>query len=361
MSVIIANYNGEIYLKNLFESLSCQTFKNFEVIFVDNASSDKSLDITTSFVERSPFPIKVIVNQVNLGFCEGNNIGIRKAEGEYIVFLNNDTYVDSMWLEELVKTMTSSDKPVVVASTVINSYTGLVAHGVSYDLYGASFSLKENVYFFYGSGAAMLVRKDVFDCIGGFDETLFMYQDEVDLCWRIRLLGYNLTYAPNAKCYHLKHETGDFIKDNLKMPVWKFYHTCAKNRIRISIKNYSSKRLIRRLPLIFTLISLRALLLSVVNRNPQYTMAALNGFAWNLANLEDTIARRYSIQSYRKVGDDVIEKYMLRFSVEVMAIAKILNTLTDFSYCLARRGIMKAFSGMQAHWLRLAKKLWDFF
>jgi GT2 family glycosyltransferase len=327
-SIIIVNHNGENYLNGLFESLSHQTFKNFEVILVDNASNDNSLNIAEEFAARRYFSLKIIRKKINLGFCEGNNVGVKIAKGRYMIFLNDDTYVENDWVEELVKRARFDDEPAVVASMIANPDNSFAYLGLMYDIYGAALAKEasnsnpEDKNLFYGSGAALLVCKYVLDQVGAFDSELFMYQDEVDLCWRIRLAGYKISYAPNAKCYHLKPEL-DVVKENLNMPVWKFYQAHGKNRIRVLTKNYSFRNAVRRVPIAMLLILLRALMLMAINRESLYFVAVLKGFSWNLSHFGDTIARHHVVQRLRKTSDCSVQEFMISNSIELGLIKLI--------------------------------------
>ena len=127
VSIIIINYNGKRFLEKLLFSLAAQTYRNFEVIFVDNASIDGSIGFLRQFIDRVPLPredVKIICNKRNLGFCIGNNVGLKYATGEYIAFLNNDTYVNSDWLEELVKVLENNEHVAGCQSKIIDAVTG---------------------------------------------------------------------------------------------------------------------------------------------------------------------------------------------------------------------------------------------
>ena len=100
LSVIIPNWNGKRFLQECLDSLKDQTYSHFETILVDNGSTDGSVEFVR---ERYGEFVQIIRNEINLGFTGGNNVGIRAARGEYIVLLNNDTWADPRWLEELVK------------------------------------------------------------------------------------------------------------------------------------------------------------------------------------------------------------------------------------------------------------------
>jgi GT2 family glycosyltransferase len=322
VSIIIVNYNGEKYLDKLFESLQHQTFKDFEIILVDNASKDNSLNIVHKYTES--ISIKIITNNKNLGFCLANNQAIQLCSGKYIIFLNNDTYLDYQWLEMLIEKAKCNKKACAIVSLIQQLSPFGVKEGPSqYDIYGAADGISEN-HFFYGTGASLFVRKDLLNDIGNFDPKLFMYQDDVDLCWRIRLLGYDIFYEPKSICYHLKNSKGR-LNDNLQMTLWKFFHAHCKNRLRLLIKNYSKTNVVRRLPIALALILIRSLFLSFVRRNPKYILCLVNGIFWNLYNLSDTLTMRHRVQGFRKENDSEIIKFMLPYSVELLYVGRILS------------------------------------
>lgn len=316
-SIVIVNYNGDKFLDNLFRSLSNQTFKNFEVIFVDNASKDRSMHLVKKYL--SSFQMQVIKNTENVGFCLANNLGFQLSRGEYVVFLNNDTFVDSNWLKRMIEKAEENREIGAVVCSILYPCSHRVLEGpMAYDVYGATLG-PANDRFFYGTGASLLVKKDLLRKIGVFDPKLFMYQDDVDLCWRIRLCGYEIVYEPRAVCYHVKDLEG-VIEKNLMMPVWKFYHGHCKNRIRVLVKNYGKANLIKRMSIVIFLVASRSVLLSFMNKNPRYFSAFVKGILWNLHNLRNTLMERSKIQKIRKKTDSEIEAHMLRYPVEFLFI-----------------------------------------
>ena len=122
VSIIIVNYNGKRFLKECLSTVLVSKYPNFEVIFVDNASTDKSLDFVSSVFTNNKF-LKIIRNSKNLGFGPANNVGFNHAKGEYIVFLNNDTSVEPDWLEILVEAM-ESDETIGLASPLFLNMDG---------------------------------------------------------------------------------------------------------------------------------------------------------------------------------------------------------------------------------------------
>jgi GT2 family glycosyltransferase len=208
VSVVIPNFNGMRYLDRCLSSLSQQTYRDFEVIVVDNASSDGSVECLTA---RFPW-VKVIENKVNLGFAAGTNVGIRQSRGDFILTLNNDTSVDCHFIEYLIKPMLdgsvgSCASKMLFPDGRINS-TGICISrsGAAWDR--GMFEPDEGQYdsaeeIFGPCAGAALYRKRMLDDIGLFDEDFFLYMEDVDLAFRAQLAGWRCDYVPSAKVIHL--------------------------------------------------------------------------------------------------------------------------------------------------------------
>jgi GT2 family glycosyltransferase len=336
VSVIILNYNGRQYLHKLFYSLNRQSLLAFEIVFVDNASSDDSVNLVKQLSKnlRNGVSVKIIKNDRNFGYCKGNNIGasVAKNETEYLVFLNNDTYVDTDWLRTLVQVAKLDNTVGAVGSRIVNvlksSFSTIALACDSYaqtDCINVPIGYEQkpsdaNLKFFYCSGASFLIPKDVFWEVGGFDEALFMYHDELDLCWRIRLYGYKVAFASSSICYHIQNPVY-----GLSLPVWKYYHGIVKNRLRVLLKNYSMNSLLRYFPQAVTLIALRGFLSALVNRNVYYLSAFIKGIFWNLKNLKSTLLKRNTTQQLRKVEDKEILENMIPYSLEIAYFKRLFS------------------------------------
>jgi GT2 family glycosyltransferase len=317
------NYNGENYIPKLFNSLKRQTFSDFEIVIIDNASIDKSL--TTIHKNKETLVVTIVESKENLGFSKANNEGLRRCRGKYVVFLNNDTYVDSRWLEYMIMRIDKWKDVAALTCAIMHPFASGVQEGpANYDTYGGALGPAKGI-FFYGTGASLMVRRDLLQTIGDFDSKLFMYQDDVDLCWRIRLCGYNIEFEPKAICYHIKKSAG-LLKDNINMPVWIFYQAHCKNRIRILLKNYSVLTLLRKIPITLSLIFARSIFLSAINKKPQYITHYFKGIVWNLSILSDTISERKRIQKLRAKSDSSIQKYMLPSSIELKAFCELIRS-----------------------------------
>lgn len=223
-SIIVLNWNGKKHLNDCFKSLKKIDYPKYEVIMADNGSTDGSV----KFVKKK-FPwVKVLKFDKNYGFAEGNNRAIKEAKGDYIIFLNNDTKVEKEWLWGLVFTANSSNIG-ICGSKVIDGSLGMIGRG-SLNLLGIpDIRTKDDSESecFFVSGASLLIKRKVLRKLEYcFDPSYFAYFEDVDLCWRVRLLGYKVVYAPKSVAYH---------KGSGASKTMKFYH--YRNKIWTFKKN----------------------------------------------------------------------------------------------------------------------------
>ena len=173
VSVIIVNWNGKHHLGECLSSLTKQTLKNFEIIFIDNGSTDES----AAFVNRKFPDVKIVELKKNEGFCRANNIGIKHANGEFIALLNNDTRVEANWLEELTKAAVCDPKIAIWASCMLNYFQPELfdTAGDGYDMCGVGFKIanrqpvsryqEKREVFGACAGAVLYRRSMVFDSL----------------------------------------------------------------------------------------------------------------------------------------------------------------------------------------------------
>jgi GT2 family glycosyltransferase len=207
--VVVLNWNGRAWLERCLQALERQTFREFEVVVVDNASSNNSVPFM-----RERFPLyRVVALDRNVGFAAGNNAGAAGASAPYLAFLNNDTEVDPGWLTGLVRAAEAHPNADLVASKIVymNRPDLVDSAGDSYLRCGGAFKLHHGQpaatapgprEVFGACGAAFLIRRDVWEALNGFDEDLFMVYEDVDLSYRARLLGARCFYAPDALVLH---------------------------------------------------------------------------------------------------------------------------------------------------------------
>ncbi|MCP3138243.1 glycosyltransferase family 2 protein [Pyxidicoccus xibeiensis] len=245
VSVIIVNFNGEKLLADCLGSLARQTYRDFEVIFVDNGSVDGSLARARELMPEAHF----IPLQENTGFARGNNIGIAVARGTHIVLLNNDTEAEPRFLEELVRAAESHPKAGMVAPKILNffdralidSVGGLVmcADGIAQgrgrgEQDTGQYDALEEV--LLPSGCAALYRKAMLDEVGLFAEDFFAYCEDSDLGLRCRWAGYGAVSAPRAVVFH------KYSASSSTYSPWKL-RLVERNHYLLTLRNFPAPML----------------------------------------------------------------------------------------------------------------------
>jgi len=240
VSILIVNWNGKHHLGECLGSLYKQVFTNFEIIMVDNASQDGSVEYV-----RQQYPKVQIKNLLeNRGFAGGNNEGIRISSGKYLALVNNDTKAEPMWLENLISEAEEGPRSIGMWASKILSYEnpdiidnvgllvypdGLGRGKARLELDRGQHDKKEEALF--PSGCAGLYRKEMMDEIGYFDENFFAYADDVDLGFRARLAGWGCIYVPTARVYH-KYSSSSSAYSSLKA------FLVERNRIWVMLKYF---------------------------------------------------------------------------------------------------------------------------
>ncbi len=295
VSVVVINYNGRRYLDELLSSLRRQGYDDFETLLVDNASQDDSV----SYV-RNNFPwVQTLPQSQNLGFSKAGNLGVESACGEYVALLNTDLRLDPAWLGELVAAADRDPEIAAVASKlllysrpgVLNGVGGCM-NRIGYTWDRGMFEEDQGQYdsgceVLFASAGAALFRKSAFAGAGGFDEGLFMYHEDVDLCWRFWLLGHRVVTAPAAVAHH--HFGG--ATQVSRSLLWRELMG-ERHNIRALIKNYEFPNLVRALAELLFL-----------PQAPRRKVHQLSNFLWNLAKLPDTLRRRRRVQRRRVRSD----------------------------------------------------------
>lgn len=296
VSIIIVNWNAGKYLKDCIFSLENQTYENFEIIMVDNASSDGSVE----FVEKNFPKIRIIKNKSNVGFAEGNNIGIRNSTGDVIALFNPDAKAERNWLSTLVSVLQSSDKIAAVSGKMyymgdqygkdavfctwpkIDQYSAM-----AYTFHDHEPSSKVDSL----TGGAMIVKKNVINKIGLLDRDYFIYFEETDWCARMIRAGYDLIYTPDAIVWH--HVSATISESDKKI------YFMERSRIRFALKNFDAAYLpifILNILAETTLIFIR----DVKNKRLLRSKIRLQVIFWNLSHLRDTMENRKKDMSLLK-------------------------------------------------------------
>ena len=240
VSIIILNYNAGNLLLNCVDSVFKSTYPNFEVLVVDNISTDNSHIICKEKFEK----IHLIKNKENLGYCEGNNVGIRNADGEFIVILNPDTIVEPDWLNHLMSAYSKFGEGLYQPKFFsLNEKLVLQSTGNMLHIFGFGFArdkgkaddekIKSVEKINYASGTCLFTSKIVLDKIGLLDPFLFLYHDDLDLGWRAAQIGINSFYVPQSIVYHAESYS-------IKWSSKKFYWL-ERNRKYCLLTHYSKE------------------------------------------------------------------------------------------------------------------------
>ena len=302
VSVIILNYNGAAYVERCLRSLFCNAYPNFEVLFVDNRSSDASAEIALRlFGAEKRFTL--IRNRENYGFSVGNNIGIRHANAKYVIILNNDTEVEENLIEELVRVAESDSKIGSVGCKIVQS-DGRILYGPMYMNYGFMVrSLDMRTYdratvHIANCGCAMLLRKSAIEKIGSFDPLLWTDWEDHDLGYRLNSAGFNCVYTPRTRVLHLGG--GNYLGMNQERKERIF-----RNRLLGYYKNYETRNLLVRFPIVL-IKSLMAVSLSSARKREK--SPAPKGLIEFLKMIAPITYRRDQVQKLRTVPDITIFK-----------------------------------------------------
>jgi hypothetical protein len=327
VSIIVVNFNGKHHLRNCINSLKKTAYPNFEVILVDNGSTDESVDL----IKNNFGWVKLLENEKNLGPIKGRNIGASIARGELIVFLDNDTEVDSKWLSDLVKVMVKN-KSIGICACKVKFFSNrdlINSAGMGCDIYGFAFSRglicrgnyekdegqydkEEEV--FAGYAAAMMIRKDVLDEVNYLNSDFGMYYEEIDLSWKVRIAGYKVVYSPKSIVYHKMTGPKSSFTRKIK------YYT-EMNRLRTVIQNYSLSMLFKIIP-IYSFLKLSEFLIYIIYRKFDDAIGVASGIFGFFKKFPKVLLDRIVVQKLRKVNDDEIIKYMEKHSIELSMFLK---------------------------------------
>lgn len=314
VSILIVNYNGFEVLDPCLTSLGKSTYPNFEVIVVDNGSTDGSAEK----VEKKYKEVTLVKAGKNLGFAGGNNLALKSASGKYIVLLNGDTEVEPDWLDRLVKFAEKTPDAGVFASKVLffDNKKVLNSAGGCCDIYGFSplrgtfdkdigqYDKQETV--FYAHGAAMMVRRSLIEKIGFLDEDYFIYHEEMDFCWRTWISGSKVYYVPEAVAYHKLSQRNFYAKEKRA----KRQFLVKKNRISTLIKNHKSVFLLLISLLANFVVSLGETVLYVLKGDFETPKGTFSAYWWNIKHLSKDLNKRKKIQRLYKAKEKDVLKQM---------------------------------------------------
>ncbi|CCC81991.1 glycosyltransferase family 2 protein [Thermoproteus tenax] len=336
VGIVILNYNGRRFLGELLdraiESAINQSYGKVEVLFADNGSTDDSVEyVTAKYSGR----VKVVSLGENYGFCLGNNLAVKHLPRDvrYILFMNPDAILERDYVAKLVSIM-ERDKRIAIAQGLQRSLNGSFSSlGGFIDSYGRAVEvdvtgledkvMKLNIALpvLWASGSAMIVRREVFEALGGFPSEFFMYHDEIDLCSRAILMGYKVVAYPGAVYYHKRGMA------ETKGINWVSWYFANRNKWFTSIRYLPTKLLIFTLTLYLSFEIITNILKSLKRSNRLRAILIIRILMHIMKNLK----RELSIRKTWKDRLNSLSKY----------IVKIKSPLIS-SNNLGRVGLVKA-------------------
>jgi GT2 family glycosyltransferase len=314
VSIVIVNFNGQEFLRQCLHTLFNTKYPNYDIVIVDNASTDGSVDdIESSFGSDSR--IKIVRNSENVGHSEGCNIGARMTKGHYIVFLDSDIEFEAEdWLWELVKVMENNGSVGLAQAKIVlaedKSRLDYVCEAVdALGTWAANYGskeerLKENFEIFAASAGCCIVRREVFNQAGGFDADYFIYDDDTDLSLRVRLLGYRILFVPSAVVIH----RGGILRG----VSGRMLYYSSKNRLYTALKNYELRNVWWRFAALTFFTFMVSLGFFAVKKHEE-AKATLRGLITPIKDLPEIWKKRLTFQSKRRVRDfELVNKGFIR-------------------------------------------------
>lgn len=266
VSVVILNWNGQQHLSNFLPSVKAHACADMELVVADNASTDDSV----GWLREHHPDVRIIQLEKNYGFAKGYNEALKQVQSNYYVLLNSDVEVTAGWLEPMLKLLESDERigacqPKIKMYHDKSSFEYAGAAGGWLDSLGYPFArgrifdfceqdlgqYDDTAEVFWASGAALLVRADLYHRLGGLDEFFFAHQEEIDFCWRLQLAGYKVMVCPASVVFHVGG--GTLPKGN----EWKVFLNFRNNLIMLA-KNLSWYQVLWKIPFRFLLDAISA-------------------------------------------------------------------------------------------------------
>lgn len=332
ISILLLNHNGKSFLKDCIQSVLSQSFQDFEIIFVDNASDDDSLE----FVKNNFFDtrLRIFSAEKNLGFAGGNNLGLKYATGSYIVLLNNDTVVEKDWLKNLVETIQTDENIGIVQSLVYtegipakyylkNGTINLLGHNIM-EVFGIDENGTGEI--IQATGCSLIVRKDLLDKTGGlFLDEYFLYAEDTYLSLKAKFSGYKIIHTSKSVVHHKGSGT---TKNQLSSEIY-FYQ--ERNRILNFFLFFNTFFIVKYIPVFILNYKIKFFYCLFSKR---YSLKSLiKSYFWFLGNISWIKKQRKAIKKFKVVSDnDVLKLISCKFSNGKSIPERMVNSMLLF-YC----------------------------
>lgn len=344
VSIIVVTYNSAKYIQKCLESITSASYQPLELIIVDNNSTDQTVELVESTLKKSnkSLSYQLVKNSKNLGYAKGNNIGAQRAKGRYLFILNPDTYLEKNVFEPLVNAF-KDQKKVAAAQPAIYLFSdpkrlnsaGKVTHFLGFDWVKDYRSRKipkmEKIDSFSGSG--VMIDRQIFTKLGGYDSEYFMYFEDTDLSWRMRLAGYQIWLIPAAKIFH----DYKYIPDQQYQPLNKKLYLHERNRLLTIFKNYSLLTLVVLSPMIL-MVEISMIFYSLFHG---WVGRKLHSYLSVLSKFDHLRTARTRTQRLRQISDrQVTQHYQSKLTFKMFqhpVVRYLLNPVMTIYWWFAKR------------------------
>ena len=340
-SVVVINWNGREYLRSCLHSLALQTYRDFEVLVMDNGSADGSIEMVREEIPKlGGMTVRLIENGANLGFCAANNRGFEASRSPFVALLNNDAEADPGWLEALVRSFDGRPEMGMAACKILNYEnprkidkvghliypdgqnrgrgTGEIDHG-QYD------QVEEIA---WPDGCACMFRREVLDRIGGFDEDLFIFGDDSELGLRARIAGWSCLYIPTAVVRH--HRGGAVAVASTRR-----LYLIERNRVLLALKLFPWSLLWLNVPYYMARL-FAGLIAGIRNRGEiskyrgfggkaRAAYAMLRGDLAALRMAPMTLRKREQIRKIAKLTPREVHQLIMRYRIPLRTLTEDTN------------------------------------
>ncbi|MEK7611517.1 MAG: sugar nucleotide-binding protein [Patescibacteria group bacterium] len=330
VSLVTTAYNNEKFNEKYFESINKQTYKNIEVIFVDNLSPDGTVESAKKLLKNG----KIVSSKINTGCAGGNNLGITEAKGEYVFLFGPDAWMDPYCVEKLVRTAKGHDDTVFAPRQMGYDGTYFISCGIAVDYFGypaRTYSpdgtrlIKPKI--FYADGTGTFTKRDNYFKVGLEDEDTFLFHEDVDFSWNCHLVGLKVEPAFDAVLYHYSSASvgvGGFPRPGVVYRTnYNRRFLAERNIIRNILKHWRWYNVAWILPyyLLINLAEMVAMML--VGQFQAIPQTYLKAYLWNFKNFGSTLKRRRLIQRIRTVGDLAIMRKMYLLPHKFLALLEL--------------------------------------
>ena len=329
VSIVTTAYKNEKFNEKYFDTVNNQTYKNVEVIFVDNLSPDNTFEDSKKRLKNG----KIVLSAENYGCAGGNNLGALHSTGKYIFLLGPDMWSDPKLVENLVNAAEKNSRNIYAAKQYTYDAREFISCGIASDVFGypartyTPDGKKQLKKVFYADGSGVFMPLEEYIKVGMMDEDTFLFAEDVDLSWKAHMVGMDVFPVPDAILYHYSGGSvgigGYPTKDQKYVTTSKRRFMAERNIIRNILKNYSWWNILWVLPYYMLINLAEFLALTLTGQFNSAYDSYIKAYTWNIKNFKSTLRKRKGIQRVRTKGDYEVMKSMYLLPHKFLALLEL--------------------------------------